>query len=43
MKILTIGDIFGRVGRNAVEEELERMRGKYDFVIANDGGGYFNE
>lgn len=35
MKILTIGDIFGQIGRNAVEEELERMRGKYDFVIAN--------
>ncbi len=35
MKILTIGDIFGRVGRNTVEEELERMRGKYDFIIAN--------
>lgn len=35
MRILTIGDIFGRTGRNAAEEELERMRGKYDFVIAN--------
>lgn len=35
MKILTIGDIFGRAGRTAAEEELERMRGKYDFVIAN--------
>ncbi|MDD6735713.1 MAG: TIGR00282 family metallophosphoesterase [Clostridiales bacterium] len=35
MKILTIGDIFGRTGRNIVEEELDRIGGKYDFIIAN--------
>lgn len=35
MKILTIGDIFGRIGRDAVFEELERLRYEVDFIIAN--------
>lgn len=35
MKILTIGDIFGRIGRDAVFAELERIRYDVDFVIAN--------
>jgi len=35
MRILTIGDIFGRSGRDAVFEGLERHKGEYDFVIAN--------
>ncbi len=35
MKILTIGDIFGRVGRDAVFSELERIRYDVDLVIAN--------
>jgi len=35
MKILTIGDIFGRAGRNAVFEWLERHRDEYDLIIAN--------
>ena len=33
MKILAIGDIFGRVGRDAVFEWLETN--KYDFIVAN--------
>ncbi|MBR4724140.1 MAG: TIGR00282 family metallophosphoesterase [Clostridia bacterium] len=35
MKILTIGDIFGRSGRDAVFSVLEHSRDEYDFVIAN--------
>ena len=35
MKILAIGDIFGRSGRDAVFEWLEKTRGEYDFVVAN--------
>ena len=35
MKILTIGDIFGRTGRDAVFEVLETLRYKVDFIIAN--------
>lgn len=35
MKILAIGDIFGRVGRDAVFEELETLRYDVDFIIAN--------
>ncbi|MCR4719158.1 MAG: TIGR00282 family metallophosphoesterase [Firmicutes bacterium] len=35
MKILTIGDIFGRVGRDAVFNELEHSRDKYDLIVAN--------
>ena len=35
MKILTIGDIFGRVGRNAVFEWLEGHKNEYDLIIAN--------
>lgn len=35
MKILTIGDIFGRCGRDAVFSQLENSRDKYDLVIAN--------
>lgn len=35
MKILAIGDIFGRVGRDAVFSVLERMRENVDLVVAN--------
>ncbi len=35
MKILAIGDIFGRVGRDAVFTMLDRLYGRYDFVVAN--------
>lgn len=35
MKILAIGDIVGRVGRDAVISYLERHRSEYDLVIAN--------
>ena len=35
MKILTIGDIFGRVGRDSVFSVLERMGECVDFIVAN--------
>lgn len=35
MKILAIGDIVSRVGRNMVFEVLELLRPKVDFVVAN--------
>lgn len=35
MKILTIGDIVGRIGRDAAITYLERHRGEYDLIIAN--------
>ena len=35
MKILAIGDIFGRVGRDAVFTVLDRMAGNVDLIIAN--------
>lgn len=35
MKILTIGDIFGRIGRDSVFAVLDRMGDGVDFVIAN--------
>ena len=35
MKILTIGDIFGRPGRDATFEMLEAMRYEVDLIIAN--------
>ena len=35
MKVLAIGDIFGRPGRDAVFRVLETMRYEVDFVIAN--------
>lgn len=35
MKILTIGDIFGRVGRDSVFSVLDRIGQSVDFVIAN--------
>lgn len=35
MKILAIGDIFGRTGRDTVFEVLETMRYDVDFIIAN--------
>lgn len=35
MKILTIGDIFGRIGRDAVFTELEHLRNSVDLIIAN--------
>ena len=35
MKVLAIGDIFGRVGRDAVFEWLENSKDEYDFIVAN--------
>lgn len=35
MKILAIGDIFGRVGRDAVFSYMDRHYGEFDLVIAN--------
>ena len=35
MKILTIGDIFGRVGRGAVFSYMDKHYGEFDLVIAN--------
>jgi 2',3'-cyclic-nucleotide 2'-phosphodiesterase / phosphoenolpyruvate phosphatase len=35
VKVLFIGDIFGKPGRNLVSSHLPTIRGKYDFVIAN--------
>jgi len=35
MKVLAIGDIFGRGGRDAVFEGLDRHYNQFDFVIAN--------
>ena len=35
MKILAIGDIFGRNGRDAVFEWLENRKSDYDFIVAN--------
>lgn len=35
MKILFLGDIFGKTGLEAVEKFLDINRDKYDFVIAN--------
>lgn len=37
MKILVIGDIFGKLGRKIVETELPQLKKQYepDFIIAN--------
>ena len=35
MKILTIGDIFGRIGRDSVFTVLDRMGDSVDFIVAN--------
>ena len=35
MKILAIGDIFGRSGRDAVFSQLEHSRDEYDLIVAN--------
>lgn len=35
MKILTIGDIVGRVGRDSVMYYLEKHKSEYDLIIAN--------
>jgi metallophosphoesterase (TIGR00282 family) len=35
MKILAIGDIFGRVGRDAVFSYMDKHYGEFDLVIAN--------
>ncbi len=35
MKILTIGDIFGRIGRDAVFEMIERVGYEADLIVAN--------
>lgn len=35
MKVLIIGDIMGRPGRDAVSEFLSRKKNEYDFIIAN--------
>jgi len=35
IKVLFLGDIVGRMGRNAVKKFLSEHKGSYDFVIAN--------
>jgi metallophosphoesterase (TIGR00282 family) len=35
LKVLVIGDIVGRPGRNAVKEYLQKNGDEYDFIIAN--------
>ena len=35
MKVLFIGDIFGKPGRNLVSSHLPSIRNRYDFVLAN--------
>lgn len=35
MKVLIIGDIVGRPGRNSLKTYLEKYRDKYDFIIVN--------
>lgn len=35
MRVLFIGDIFGKPGLRAAQRYLQRVRGEYDFVIAN--------
>lgn len=35
MKVLIIGDIMGRPGRDALEEFLNKKRDNYDFIIVN--------
>ncbi len=41
MKILFIGDIFGEIGREMIEDYLHRLvkDNQIDFVIANVDGG----
>ncbi len=35
LKVLVVGDIVGRPGRNAVKEYLQKNGDEYDFIIAN--------
>ncbi|NCP77264.1 YmdB family metallophosphoesterase [bacterium] len=37
MKVLILGDVFGRTGRRMVEQNIDTLRAKYapDFMIAN--------
>ena len=35
MEVLFIGDVVGRVGRQAVRDYLSKNRNRYDFIIAN--------
>jgi calcineurin-like phosphoesterase len=37
MKILVFGDVYGRVGRNALKKELPRLKAKFnpDFTVVN--------
>lgn len=35
MKILIVGDIVGRPGRNTLKEYLEKYKSRYDFIIVN--------
>ena len=35
LRLLMIGDIYGKPGRRVVHEHLPAVRGRYDFVIAN--------
>ena len=35
LKILFLGDVVGRIGRNAVTDYLAENKNKYDFVILN--------
>ena len=44
IKILFLGDITGRQGRNSVKAFLASPENKYDFVIANiENEGYLSE
>lgn len=43
MKILIVGDIVGKPGRNTLKEYLEKYRDNYDFIIVNgenSAGGF---
>ncbi|MCI7222769.1 YmdB family metallophosphoesterase, partial [Fusobacterium sp.] len=43
MKILIVGDIVGKPGRNTLKEYLEKYKDNYDFIIVNgenSAGGF---
>ena len=35
MKVLIIGDVMGKPGRDAMKEFLDKKKNDYDFVIVN--------
>ena len=35
MKVLVVGDIVGRPGRNTLQVFLEKYKDNYDFIIVN--------